>query len=185
MYAFRTIELRLLACAAALPGIMLGASPLLAANELSDRVQIVLQGRIEPQCDIAGTTARLELGTLSLASAGGEKQLQFRFSCNVPFSYRLSSEHGQMRHDSALPGGSLAAAFSYRVILSIPTDDGATLSLDCASDLLSVEGCLGASGTEIASDKEATIRVSWGELNYPAIAGTYSDNLRIAFSVEN
>lgn len=154
---------------------------------MSDEVRIGLRGHVVPRCDLTGAPSSLDLGSLPEAGAQGHGQLQFQLSCNTPFAYQLSSGYGAMRHANAAAGGNIAAAFPYRATLNIPTDSGGTLSLDCASVQLGepAGACAGVSGEETAISKDASLTVSWGPLAGHLAAGQYSDDLHIAFSIEN
>lgn len=154
-------------------------------SAMSDKVQIALRGHIVPRCDLIGAASSLD--TTPEAGAQGREQLRFELSCNAPFAYQLSSEHGAMRHESGSAGSGFVAAFPYRATLTILTDSGGTLSLDCASAQLSepAGACAGASGDETAIDKDVSLTVSWGPIEGQLIAGRYSDDLHIAFSIEN
>ena len=158
-----------------------------ARRSMSDKVQITLRGRIAPRCDLAGVPSTLDLGNLPKTGAQGEKQLKFQLTCNTPFTYQLSSDNGAMRHESLSASSGFAADFPYNAALNILTDGGATLTLDCASAQLGepVGACAGTSDDQTAIEKQATLTVSWGPLEERLVAGRYSDDLHIAFSVEN
>lgn len=158
------------------------------AGPLSDQVQIELRGNIAPRCDLTGAASSLDLGTLPETGAQGQKQLQFELSCNAPFTYQLSSEHGVMRHESASADASgFTTEFPYRAVLTILTDSGSTLNLDCASSQLGepAGACAGASGEDTAIGKDAALTVSWGPLAGPLVAGQYADDLHISIGTEN
>jgi hypothetical protein len=154
---------------------------------MADKVQIELRGHIVPRCDITGAAASLDLGTIAETGAQGHEQLKFELSCNAPFAYQLSSEHGAMRHESGSADVGFVAVFPYRATLTILTDSGGTLSLDCASAQLGEPAgtCTGTSGDETSIDKDVSLTVSWGPIEGKLMAGRYSDDLRIAFSIEN
>jgi hypothetical protein len=155
---------------------------------MADKVQIELRGHIVPRCDLTGAASTLDLGTIAETGAQGEEQLQFELSCNAPFAYQLSSEHGAMRHESASSGaGAFSTEFPYRAALKILTDSGSTLSLDCASSELGETSgpCAGESGEDTAIGKDATLAVSWGPLDGPLTAGRYTDDLHISIGIEN
>jgi hypothetical protein len=93
-----------------------------------------------------------------------------------------------MRHESAAgESGGFATDFPYHTTLEMLTDSGGTLSLDCASAQLGEPAgpCAGQSGEQTAIGKDASLTVIWGPLADQLAAGQYSDDLRIAFSIEN
>lgn len=185
MFASPTMELRLLASAAALAGIALAAAPQTAASGLSDRVQIALQGRIEPRCSFAGIASVLDMGAIS-GTSPARKELSFVLSCNAPFGYRLSAANGEMRGAGTGSGQGTLNHFPYRAELSIATDGGAALRLSCASEeLLAGALCEGQSGNETATDRDAVLAVSWGPIAGMLAAGHYSDHIEIAVNVAN
>ncbi len=153
-----------------------------SAGGISPEVRITLQGHIAPRCDLSGAAATLDLGEVE-PSAGGQKQSDFQLSCNAPFIYRLSSAQGGLRPENAA-GGGFAAQLAYRATLIIEADGGGTASIDCSSaELVLPEGpCVGASG-DSATAAAAILTVRWDAPSAPLIAGQYTDNLEMFFSI--
>ena len=158
-----------------------------AGGALSDRVQIELRGSVTPQCAFEGIAPSLDLGAVSGNGGAAQKALSFRISCNAPFGYSLSSQHGAMKNAAAAAGQGILADFPYTAALTITTDDGGMLRLTCASADLGQNStlCQGQSGDATAIEKDAALTVSWGPLAGRLAAGSFSDDLRIGLSIAN
>jgi hypothetical protein len=158
-----------------------------ADGAMSDRVRIELRGQVVPQCSFHELATALDL-TLADGGAAAQRQLTFRVSCNAPFTYSLSSARGGMRHEAASESAAdPLTQFPYSAALTIPTDDGGTMSVSCSSDDLGKPSgaCAGRSGDRTAIEKDASLTVSWGAVGRRLAAGRYTDDLRIVFGIEN
>lgn len=167
---------------AALPSMADGTG-----GTMSQQVRIVLRGEVTPQCMMSGLGGSLDIGRLSAGGMSGQKQLSFQLNCNTPFSYSLTSEHGSLMLDKDGGANGLAARFPYRARLTIPTDGGASLTLDCSGAQLGGDAgaCEGQSGAETAIGQNASLIVLWEPIGQHLMPGRYRDELRIAFSIGN
>lgn len=154
----------------------------------SDEVKIGVKGEIRARCTVAGLVKEIDLGVLKTLDQRQSRDFPFNLSCNAPFGFQLSSENGAMRHEtvSGNPKGFLSR-FPYEVSLAIPTDGGAVIRKTCESDeLMAGEDCGEAdSGEDVAIDKTANLKLSWGPIGKPLIAGKYSDVIKLQLSMKN
>lgn len=169
---------------AALAGAPVRAEAMTRAE--SDRVRLELRGHVAPRCSLSGASPSLDISDLIEAARGGELRMPFKINCNTPFGFAMSSDDGAIRA-SAAPVPGLAGEVPYLARLSILTDSGAKLSLDCASAALGPAGseCRGHSGDETAIEKDGVLVVSWARPNRPLAAGRYETGLRIHLDMGN
>lgn len=159
-----------------------------ASAQASDAVVITLQGRIQPACSLAmknstGEGMELDLGDISLA---GRRPFSFQYSCNAGFSVLMTSARGGLAPapSTAKPPTGFVALAEYDIKLSLPTDDGGAVQLECSSRQINdrVGACGRASSLgRSAIRKTATATLSWeGDTHdRPRLAGAYSDVLTI------
>lgn len=150
-----------------------------SSGEMSDRVSVELRGRVMPRCNFSGDDAFLTAGNAgSLAGIVSVRRV-FQVDCNAPFTVSLSSTYGGLQHGEG-------AVFPYRSSLKIVTDSGRTVSLDCeASALKAGSGdCSASSSEDTAIGREAILTLNW-EAPEDAAAGTYTDDLRLSFAVQD
>ena len=159
-----------------------------APAHASDAVAITLQGRIQPACSLAienstGEGMELDLGDISLA---GRRPFSFQYSCNAGFSVLMTSARGGLAPapSAAKPPTGFAALAEYDIKLSLPTDGGGAVQMECSSR--QIEDRVGACGRassfgRSAIRKTATATLSWeGDTHdRPRLAGAYSDVLTI------
>lgn len=180
---WRTISaLMLSACLGALMAASLtSAFAISSTGQMSDRVTLKLRGRVMPRCNFSGDDALLAAGNAMAHPGSGTVRMRrvFQVDCNAPFTVSLSSAHGGLRHGEG-------AVFPYEASLKIATDGGRTMSLDCeASTLKPGAGeCSASSGDDTAIGREAVLSVNWRAPEGVA-AGTYTDDLRLSFAVQD
>ena len=156
----------------------------------ASRVAIELQGQIAPKCGLSGADGQLAFGSLGAAGARQERVIAFTVDCNTPYTYAISSAHGEMRVQDEVAGtAGLISRFPYRVLLTIPTDDGGTLRKNCDSAQLANisgqrSGCEAESGETTSMGKTGALTVSWDAAGGPLVAGHYSDDLRISVAAK-
>jgi hypothetical protein len=157
-----------------------------SAAIMEDHVAIELRGRIEPKCSLS------EMGGGLIFTIGADRArdqsaaLGFTINCNTPFIYRLSADHGAMRLQGAAPDdGHLQ--LPYRVSLTIPTENGGTVSAQCGGEALRsavAEDCAIDSGDGIAINKRGQITVNLPAGAEQLVEGQYTENMRIEVTVK-
>ncbi|MGH6816050.1 MAG: hypothetical protein ACREC6_10115 [Hyphomicrobiaceae bacterium] len=169
-----------LAATAVLVGVVAWASAL-----ADTEVTIALEGSITASCSLTGVTTNLDLGNLQNA---GAKTTTFMVDCNAPFKYTLASQNGALKHSTILtaPGG-FANSLVYSVQTTIPTDSGPGINDTCASSAIKAGAstCFFTnSGSAVAIDKTASLKVSWSTSPSPLLAGSYQDQVTVTVSVQ-
>jgi hypothetical protein len=182
----------LLRRSASMAFVCLFGLPILAvatsAAIMEDHVAIELRGRIEPKCSLSEMGGRL---IFTIGADRGRDQsaaLGFTINCNTPFIYRLSADHGAMR----LQGAGAASddghlQLPYRVSLSIPTENGGTVSAQCGGEALRsavAEDCAIDSGDRIAINKRGQITVKLPAGAVQPMEGQYTENMTIEVTVK-
>lgn len=163
---------------------------MLASTEANsgDRVQIAVEGRITPKCDIdergLSSSRHINLGE---ANKAGKHQFDFGINCNAPFKYTIESTYGAMVSQTQL--ASLTPQFArevpYTVSVHIPTDD-VDINDRCPSKTIKaghVTCPLHDSRNGIAIDQQGTVTVEWAASPKPLLAGAFSDQLTIKVGV--
>lgn len=155
------------------------ATAISSSGEMSDRVSVKLRGRVMPRCNFSGSDAPLSAG--NAVDRGGIVRIRrvFQVDCNAPFTVSLSSAYGGLHHGEG-------AVFPYQASLKIATDSGRAISLDCEASALKpgAGDCAGSSGDDTAIGREAVLSVNWRAPEGVA-AGTYTDDLRLSFAVQD
>lgn len=155
----------------------------------ASKVTIGLQGHISPKCSLSDMSGQLDFGNTGIGRESRSATVGFTIDCNTPFIYRLSARHGAMLLQGSRKRASNARArLPYRISLTIPTDDGRTLSVDCPGENLSGNlrgnGCYAESGHAVAMNKRGQFAV---KMNSPArdqVAGNYRDQIRVNVDVK-
>jgi hypothetical protein len=156
------------------------------ASADGDKVRLELRGRVAPRCSLSGMPSAIDLGRI--IPGGGELRRDFAFQvdCNTPFTYAMVSGSAAMRR-SADGRDDHAGSIPYRARLTITTDSGGRLSLDCTGQEIAAEAgtCRGLSGDEIAIRKDAVLAVSWAVPDTSIKAGFYTAPIHLELGVAN
>jgi hypothetical protein len=160
------------------------AQVLASADE--GKVRLELRGRVAPRCSLSGMPSAIDLGRI--IPGGGELRREFAFQvdCNTPFVFALISPHGALRRGNN-PQEAAQREIAYNARLTIWTDAGGGLSLECTSRQISDEqtGCKGSSKDNIAIRKDGILSINWVLPKTALVEGPYTSVLRLELGAGN
>lgn len=156
------------------------------ASADGDRVRFELRGHVAPRCALSGVSPILDIGAL-IENPAAELRIPLKVDCNTPFGFAISADAGAIRTAARRQASGHAGEIPFKARLSILTDGGGTLSLDCSGEALGPAGagCRGHSGDDIAIAKDGVLAVRWTRPSRPLAAGRYEAGLRIHLDMGN
>lgn len=163
--------------------------------EAADTGTLTLQGTITASCALTGPGGGIDLGDVSTA---GSKDIVVQVNCNAPFAYAVvSANHALTTSGQTIVGGTFDQSLPYTLATSFQTSgssfgDSAIASANmtdaaaapCQAGSFDAINCPYAnSGTTIATNKNATLTVSWGAAAHPLVSGTFTDTITLTVRV--
>ena len=149
-------------------------------------LEVALTGSVAKSCAVSGPPADIDLGALDGA---GSRTFTLDVSCNAPFSWEISAQHGALVPASPVVFvGTFEDRIPYSLRFRLPLEDGTPGLIDvtCTGAELAdpAASCgRGESGTAVAIGATATVTLAWGTPLHPRLAGAHAETLTFSLRV--
>ena len=159
-----------------------------AAPACADSLSVTAKGTIQSSC---GVTLKSNFGAGNFAAAG-QSAAEATVSCNTGFAIKVNSQKGAVQTTTAPPPG-FVNTLPYNIALSLPLDQGGTLSGTCAASAMTTAqtSCPMATGDGLvssgktASGRIATLTASWTTPAAQPVSGSYSDVITVSVALKS
>ena len=154
----------------------------------AESVVVHATGTIQASC---GVSLKTGFGAGNF-SAAGQSTAEATVNCNTGFAIKATSQNGAVRNTTPPPAG-FVNTLPYNVALSLPLDQGGTLSGTCAASAMTTAqtSCPMATGDGLVSSgktatgRVATLTASWTTPAAQPVSGSYSDVITVSVALKS